>query len=219
MTNNKAPSVSKVRIDALVFSLSFETARVPNTSTTVATARLPNGFVVAVGENHTVHPANYDAEQGRQRAIEDATNKARRKLFELEGYVLARELHAASQVHTDSALPSAPVAEVNTGRTQIAALGMQSITPAMMREGMTALRDGQLPSVVEEKRLLEIQIDEMSTFVMGGEFNRMSAREQGDVCRQLEAMKHLSNIMGDRIAFFSSNQPKDYHEKTVHHPV
>lgn len=94
---SSAPRVTEEHIDAMVDSLKYETARVPNTSSTVATARLPNGFVVCEGWCHTVSPANFDAEQGKLRAIADAQGKARAKLFEFEGYVLARELQAQDE--------------------------------------------------------------------------------------------------------------------------
>lgn len=84
----QGPSVNAVRIDALVASLTYETAHVPGTNTDVATARLPGGFVVCVGENHCLSTADYDADLGRKYAIEDAERKARAKLWEFEGYAL-----------------------------------------------------------------------------------------------------------------------------------
>lgn len=166
-------SVSQAQIDALVFSLTFETARVPNTSTTVATARLPNGFVVAVGENHTVHMANYEPEEGRQRAIADAADKARKLLWMMEGYVLARDLYAASQEQPEVPQPAA----------------RSSLRPDQQR-------------VIDEKRLLDSHIDETSSFLMSPDFYAMSSRDQGNMCRQFETMKLLSSIMADRIATF-----------------
>lgn len=184
MTNNKAPSVSNVRIDALVFSLSFETARVPNTSTTVATARLPNGFVVAVGENHTVHPANYDAEQGRQRAIEDATNKARAKLWEHEGYVLARELYAVSQMLDTG---------IKIGEAHIVTLGVDQ----------SSSRPPHQQRVVDEKLELDDKLTKLTAFIEGNAaFLILSSREKGNLCRQFEAMRLYSSILAERIADF-----------------
>ncbi|WEF34878.1 Gp49 family protein [Pseudoduganella chitinolytica] len=91
-TQQTAPRVTAERIDALVASLTYETARVPNTTSTVATSRLPWGFVVSIGHSACVSPANFDAEKGRKYAIEDAAAQSRAKLWELEGYRLAYEL-------------------------------------------------------------------------------------------------------------------------------
>lgn len=87
-----APRVTADTIDGLVKSLTYETARVPNTTSTIATARLPTGFVVAIGHSACVSPANFDAEMGRKLAIGDATTKAREALWQFEGYRLAHDL-------------------------------------------------------------------------------------------------------------------------------
>lgn len=87
-TQSNAPKVEQVRIDALVASLTYETAHVPNTTSTVATARLPGGFVVAIGHSACVAPENFDAELGRTYAIADAEQQSRKRLWELEGYAL-----------------------------------------------------------------------------------------------------------------------------------
>lgn len=91
-TTTHAPRVPEERINILQASLTYDTAHVPNTNSTVATARLPGGFVVAIGHNACVSAANFNAEEGRKYAIEDATLKARDKLWELEGYVLGLQL-------------------------------------------------------------------------------------------------------------------------------
>lgn len=188
-----APTVSKVRIEALVASLSFETARVPNTSSVVATARLPNGFVLAVGESHTVHPANFEHEEAKSRAIEDARTKAKAKLYEHEGYILAQKLFAeASQVHPDSSLPSVP-AEINTDRAQLAALGQQQEKKPLPQHHQR---------VVDEQRELGVRIAETDAFISSPLFTHLSALEQGNLCRQIEAMKFLHAIMQERIDSF-----------------
>jgi hypothetical protein len=91
-TTGNAPKVEETRINALVASLTYETAHVLNTTSTVATARLPGGFVAAIGHSACVAPENFDAEKGRQYAIEDAERQARDKLWAFEGYALYLEL-------------------------------------------------------------------------------------------------------------------------------
>lgn len=90
--NANAPKVEETRINALVASLTYNTAHVPDTTSTMATARLPGGFVVAIGHSACVSPENFDAEKGRQYAIEDAERAARGKLWAFEGYALYLEL-------------------------------------------------------------------------------------------------------------------------------
>jgi hypothetical protein len=93
-----APRVTTERIDALVASLTYETARVPNTSTTIATARLPWGFVVAEGKASCVSPSGFDAGTSAKLAVVDAGKNARSALWTLEGYRLAHELaHQAGE--------------------------------------------------------------------------------------------------------------------------
>lgn len=89
MSNNApAPKVEQTRIEALMASLTYDTAHLGGTTSTVATARLPGGFVVAIGHSATVNAENFDADKGRQYAIESAERKARAALWEMEGYAL-----------------------------------------------------------------------------------------------------------------------------------
>ncbi len=88
-----APRVTKEQIDALVDSLIFKTHLVEGTTTTVAVAILPSGFTAAVAESACASPENFDADLGVKIAISRATDRARNKLWELEGYRLAAELN------------------------------------------------------------------------------------------------------------------------------
>lgn len=87
-----APKVDATRIDALMASLTYDTAHLAGTTSTVATARLPGGFVAAIGHSACVAPENFDAELGRKYAIQDAERSARGKLWQFEGYALYLEL-------------------------------------------------------------------------------------------------------------------------------
>lgn len=99
----QAPKVEQVRIDALMASLTYTTAYLDGTTSTVATACLPGGFVVAIGHSATVNAANFDAAKGKEYAIASAERKARSTLWELEGYALflrMEQLRAAGIDHT-----------------------------------------------------------------------------------------------------------------------
>lgn len=104
--NANAPKVEETRINALVASLTYETAHVPNTNSTVATARLPGGFTVAIGHDACVSAANFDAALGRQYAIEDAEGQSRKKLWEFEGYALYLRMEQLRAAGIDLAMPA-----------------------------------------------------------------------------------------------------------------
>lgn len=86
-----APRITLDHINNLMASLLFHVHNFPGTTMTVALAEL-NGFGVAVGQSACVSAANFDAEIGAKIAIENATEMAREKLWELEGYRLKKHL-------------------------------------------------------------------------------------------------------------------------------
>ena len=77
-------------IDQLMSSMQFTYGRVSDTNITGCWAVLPNGFSVAYGESSCVDPAEYDETKGRQLALQRCMIKARDKLWEFEGYILAK---------------------------------------------------------------------------------------------------------------------------------
>lgn len=87
-----APRVTVEQIDSLMQSLSYSTHVVPGTTTTVAAAIGPGGFVVELGFSAAASSENFDEVIGRNRAISRAKEKARGKLWELEGWRLKRNL-------------------------------------------------------------------------------------------------------------------------------
>lgn len=170
-----APSVPEERINVMLASLTYETAHVPNTNSTVATARLPGGFVVVVGHDACVSAANFNADLGRQYAIEDATLKARSKLWEFEGYVLALQLAGII-----------PMAQHRSAAEQLA-------------------RDGRPPHQVRvfvEHWELQDKIEKLRAFRGTGMFATLPGTEQGRLTRQQEAMQQYSDILAERIAAF-----------------
>lgn len=85
------------RIEAMLETLTVQCQRFPGTTTTIALAALPGGFVVGQGMSACVDPAMFDAQKGVQYATADALSKAREKLWELEGYYLMRLREQGSQ--------------------------------------------------------------------------------------------------------------------------
>ena len=90
-----APRVSAQEIDALCDDLVIHTHHFPGTTTTVAVAMLPDGFVVATGHSACISPTNFKRHIGEQIASDNARAAARAKLWELEGYVLRSSLVSA----------------------------------------------------------------------------------------------------------------------------
>lgn len=177
----KAPSVSEERINMLVASLTCETARIPGTTSTVATARLPGGFVVAVGHSACVSPDNFNAELGQKYAIENATLAAREKLWEFEGYRLALELGRAP----------APAS-----------------TPAATQRAIAVARlveDGKPEHqvrVFEEKWDLDERLNRLLAFLLTPTFDSLPPDEQYRMREQSRIMGALSNVLAMRIAAF-----------------
>jgi hypothetical protein len=66
------------------------------TQLTVCCLTLRNGFTVT-GESACADPALFDAERGRQIARE----KAKQKIWALEGYLLKQSLHEDDRAHED----------------------------------------------------------------------------------------------------------------------
>ncbi len=87
MSQNK---VTKEHIDAIMADVTYHVYRVPYTTTTIAVAFDKDGFSLGVGMSACVDPANFNTADGEKYACEDATAKAREKLWELEGYLLAK---------------------------------------------------------------------------------------------------------------------------------
>ena len=88
------PRVTVDAIDAMEASLRYDAWIVPDTTTTLVSATLPSGFVIAVGKSAAVSKANFNEEIGYNIALDDARAKARDKLWELEGYALKKALAA-----------------------------------------------------------------------------------------------------------------------------
>lgn len=82
-----APRLSPELIDSKIVDEDYHVFE--KTSLTVCCLTLENGFTV-IGESACASPENFDAELGRKIAKE----KARNKIWELEGYLLKQKLAA-----------------------------------------------------------------------------------------------------------------------------
>ena len=91
-------TVTAEQVDSILEKLEAEYLVVPNSTVTLCVLFLPmpngNRFSIATGLAACIDPANFKEEVGRQYSFKDAFAKARSKIWELEGYALAKTLQA-----------------------------------------------------------------------------------------------------------------------------
>lgn len=87
-----APRITPDDIDALLQKSQVGFWQPEGTTLTICVIQLPNGFCVT-GENSCVSPENWQPDLGQKYAFE----KARDKVWELEGYRLKSELYALQE--------------------------------------------------------------------------------------------------------------------------
>ena len=81
-----APRLTPSHIDSVIDKIHYYV--VPNTTTTICSLVLMNGFVVN-GESAAASPENFNEDIGK----EIAYNNARDKIWQLEGYLLKQSLY------------------------------------------------------------------------------------------------------------------------------
>ena len=84
--------VTPEQINAIMADVTYHVYRVPDTTTTIAVAFDKDGFSLGVGMSACVDPTNFDEKLGEKIACKDAEKKAIDKLWELEGYRLAKSV-------------------------------------------------------------------------------------------------------------------------------
>ena len=102
-----APRVTKEHIDELMSKVTCSTYVVEDTTTTIAVAMLAVGesnFTLAMERTSCIDKRNFNADLGAKYAIESAMAAARSKLWELEGYALAKQLAEDKNTITNSGL-------------------------------------------------------------------------------------------------------------------
>lgn len=82
-----APRITPEKIDSKIVSQQYYVF--PDSNATVCCLTLANGFTV-IGESACASPENFDTMMGRKIAYE----KAREKIWALEGYLLREDLYA-----------------------------------------------------------------------------------------------------------------------------
>lgn len=85
-----APRVTPARLDEVIVSEQYHVFK--ESTFTACLLTLENGYTV-LGESACASPENFDAALGRKIARE----KARNKIWQLEGYLLKQKLYTAKQ--------------------------------------------------------------------------------------------------------------------------
>lgn len=115
-----APRITPALIDSIMETVTYHTYVIPGTTTTVASAKAANGFVLAIESSAAASPANFNEVVGAERAIQKVNGKARDELWKLTGWQLKCLL-------TDMAAIAKKVHHVN--RMYCIALGDYSQVP------------------------------------------------------------------------------------------
>lgn len=84
--------VTDEQIESIMAGVTYHTYLVPGTTTTICVAILPSGYTITNGISSCVDPDNFNEQVGQEYAMQDATEKARDALWEMEGYVLMKAL-------------------------------------------------------------------------------------------------------------------------------
>lgn len=90
------PKVEALTIENLMSKVKYNAHVVDGTTTTVITSFIPIGeinFTLSTEIMACVDPRNFNAEKGVKYGIEKAAVSARNKLWELEGYTLAKIMY------------------------------------------------------------------------------------------------------------------------------
>lgn len=90
------PKVEASKIESLMAKVKYNAHVVDGTTTTVITSFIPIGkinFTLSTEIMACVDPRNFNKEKGEKYGIEKAAVSARNKLWELEGYLLAKLMY------------------------------------------------------------------------------------------------------------------------------
>ncbi|MEZ8965500.1 Gp49 family protein [Vibrio breoganii] len=161
--------VQKQHIDALVASLSFQFARIGDTTTTVCEAFLPNGFSVGSGKSACVNPDDYNYEDGCKYAMERAVQDATNKLWELEGYLLAVTGKTSDNL-------AKPIPVINMKQAESYVVRMK-----------------------QEHQELAYKLERLSGFIASDTYESLPKEDGWAMVQQYSAMRTYKNILEKRI--------------------
>ena len=124
-----APRVTKEHIDVLMARVSYIGGRVGETTSTLVHAFLDGEFLLSSGHSACVSAANFNAELGFDMAKDQAEQKARAQLWQLEGYALRKRLAEQPKDFRDRV--RAEVAELDGRIDKLSAFTTTSIFAAL----------------------------------------------------------------------------------------
>jgi hypothetical protein len=98
------PRVTLAMVEEILATVTYSTRVVEGTTSTVAVAILPSGFVLATGLAACVARENFNPALGIEMAISKARDLAREAIWQHEGYRLSQAIHEARQGNASAAL-------------------------------------------------------------------------------------------------------------------
>jgi Phage protein (N4 Gp49/phage Sf6 gene 66) family len=99
-----APRLTPAMIEQLMVGVSFSARVVEGTTTTLASAIAPSGFVLCTVDSACASPENFNPALGIEIALNKARVAAREALWKLEGYRLKQALYESRQSTSSAAL-------------------------------------------------------------------------------------------------------------------
>lgn len=170
------PRVSNGQVEALMSTLKYETWVVPGTATTVAVAILPIGninWTVATQYASAVSIENFDAELGKSVAIKKAAATAKKKLWELEGYALAKAIASDLGIFVQLSEEDIAVLKANdvwlgvkseidkiSGLSKLAMDAHHIVSRVLAHLGKPDFVDGPIPIKIPRKHIIDMVGDE-----------------------------------------------------------
>lgn len=98
------PRVTPAMVEEILATVTYSTRVVEGTTSTIAVAILPSGFVLATGMAACVARENFNPALGVERAISKARDLAREAIWQHEGYRLSQALQEVSTGKASAAL-------------------------------------------------------------------------------------------------------------------
>lgn len=98
------PRVTLAMVEEILATVTYSARVVEGTTSTVAVAILPSGFVLATGLAVCVARENFNPALGIERAISKARDLAREAIWQHEGYRLSQAIHEGRQGNASAAL-------------------------------------------------------------------------------------------------------------------
>ncbi|WP_248769656.1 Gp49 family protein [Pseudomonas sp. MWU12-2345] len=192
------PRVTPAMVEEVLAMVAYDTRVIPGTTTTIAVAILPSGFVLATGMSACAARENFNPALGIEMAISKARDAAREAIWKFEGYRLSQALYEVRQGVAGSALRQI--------RSVLSVKGLPDrLVGVEQIKACLATTEGYTPHevrVIHEKAELDDKADSLMRFFNSEVFPVLPKDERDRLSAQWRAMGVYSSILAERIAAF-----------------